>query len=110
MTDRFRTSLTLLSVLLCAATVGAQTLSVNGVHPPASAAVVAATAVELSVSGASGDASDWVGLYPVGAADGSYVTWSFLNGSQTAPASGVTAATIDTFGPLTAGQYEWRLY
>lgn len=88
----------------------AQTVSVNSVIAPNTTSVVAATSVTVTVAGASGDSGDWIGLYPVGSSDGSYVTWSFLNGSHTEPANGLTSASIATYAPISPGQYEWRLY
>src|SRR6185503_4496255 len=62
----------------------------------------------LSISGGPGNAADWVGLFPVGSQ--TRVAYYYLNGSVTAPASGVTSATITTYAPATAGQYEWKLF
>lgn len=96
--------------VLSAVPATAQTISVNGVASPGATSVVAGTTTSFSVSGGPGNAADWVGLYAVGAPDTARLTFFFLNGTQTAPQTGVTEATLQAHVPLTAGDYEWRLF
>ena len=51
----------------------------------------------------------WVGLYPVGADDYHYLQWRYLNGTQAAPGSVISGATVQFPAP-TLGTYEVRLY
>ncbi len=57
-----------------------------------------------------GNRLDWVGLYPVGGATSARVNWFYLNGSKTAPAAGVTEATVMFSAPTTPGAYQVRLF
>src|SRR5439155_1255445 len=41
-----------------------------------------------------GNPKDWLALSPTGAADSAYLAWFFLNGTKSAPAAGLTTATI----------------
>jgi hypothetical protein len=63
--------------------------------------------VTVSLVGGPGNTGDWVGLF---AADGSRLTWKYLNGTQTAPAAGLTSADVTFTLPTTAGSYTLRLY
>jgi hypothetical protein len=97
-------------VILWTASAHAQTITVNGAAPPNGVTVGAATSVSIAVSDGPGNATDWIALFPVGAADSAYLHWSYLSGTTTPPASGLTAATFTTHAPLAAGDYEWRLF
>jgi hypothetical protein len=97
-------------VILWAVSAHAQTIAVNGAAPPNGVTVGAATSVSIAVSDGPGNATDWIALFPVGAADRAYLNWSYLSGTATPPASGLTSATFTTYAPLTAGDYEWRLF
>ena len=56
-----------------------------------------------------GNAKDWVGLYVVGSSV--ELDWKFLNGSRSAPATGVTGATVPFALPTTPGKsYVLRYY
>ena len=105
-----RLALSVCLMLSAAAVATAQTISVNGEAPPAEVSVGAATSITLAISEGPGNATDWVGLYPAGAPDGGYLSWSYLNGSAAPPASGQTSASFTTYAPLAAGTYEWRLF
>jgi hypothetical protein len=61
--------------------------------------------VTATVTNGPGNRTDWVALYP---ASGTYVDWKYLNGSQTAPATGVTEATVSFTMPTTPGTYTLR--
>ena len=102
--------LTLVVFLSTALSVGAQTVAVNGQAPPNGVTVAAATSVAIAISNGPGNTTDWIALYPIGAADSGYLSWSYLSGTTTPPASGLTSATFATYAPLTPGDYEWRLF
>jgi hypothetical protein len=85
-------------------------LVVNGTAPPASVTAGAGTVAVLAVVGGPGNATDWVGLYLTGAADQAPLTWCYLNGTTTAPPTGLTAATVSVLLPATPGEYEFRLF
>ena len=83
-------------------TVANPTLTLNTTTVTAGGAVVA------TVINGPGNARDWVGVYATG---GSTVfDWKYLNGSQTAPATGVTDAVVSLTMPTTPGTYTIRLY
>src|SRR4051794_9293302 len=69
-----------------------------------------ACSVQVSVNHDSTARTDWVGLFPVGAAGGAYLSWQYLNGSTTLPQSGLDSATLTFDLPAAAGRYEFRLY
>src|SRR5882672_6009111 len=63
--------------------------------------------VTATVANAPGTPGDWVGLYDAG---GNVITWKYLNGTQTIPATGVANATVTFMLPATAGTYQVRLF
>src|SRR5436190_1123048 len=91
-------------------------------HPAALAAQTAPTvtvasttampgaAVTVTIANGPGNQTDWVALVPASAADTGYLTWAYLNGLQTAPAVGLTAATLTFSMPATPGAYNLRLF
>ena len=99
-----------LALLASARLVCAQQIAVNGVSAPSAVSVSAGVVVRVDVTDGPGNATDWIGLYPVGAADTNYVDWQYLSGTTAPPVSGVTAATIAFQMPVTAGDYELRLF
>ena len=64
----------------------------------------------VTVSNGPGGITDWVGLYAVGTPDTSYLDRQYLNGLQTPPATGLTAATLTFSMPTTEGDYEFRFF
>jgi hypothetical protein len=68
--------------------------------------------VTATVTNGPGNAWDWVGLYPAGAtsAPANRVAYQFLNGLTTAPAGGVSGATLSFGLPSTPGSYDVRLF
>ncbi|MBZ5556722.1 MAG: IPT/TIG domain-containing protein [Acidobacteriia bacterium] len=86
------------------------TLTVNGVDPPTAVSVAAGTRMTLDVAGGPANATDWVGLYAAGAGDGAYLTWRYLSGTTTPPASGLSSATLTFDAPTSPGSYEFRLF
>jgi hypothetical protein len=64
--------------------------------------------VPATVAGGPANTTDWVALF---AADGvTRLDWKYLNNSQTAPATGLSAATVPFTLPATPGVYTLRLY
>lgn len=106
--QRLLLSLCLVLKLTAAAT--AQTITVNGEAPPSDVTVGAATSIALGVFGGPGSPTDWIALYPTGAPDSGYLSWSYLKGTAAPPSSGLSEATFTTYAPLQAGVYEWRLF
>jgi hypothetical protein len=51
-----------------------------------------------------------VGLYATNAPDSAVLDWKYLNGSRTAPATGVSDAMVGFVMPASAGTYEFRLF
>lgn len=85
------------------------TLTVNGIAPPEQQSVDSGVTVSVVASGAT-TIRDWVALAQVGAANGSYIAWKYMNGSQTAPSSVITSATLSFTMASAAGNYEWRFF
>ena len=85
------------------------TLAVNGVVPPESLSVAGGSSLSVVLSQGPGNAGDWVGLYPGGAADSGLLAWQYLNGSTARPPTGVHTATLTFQAPTTPGEYEFRL-
>lgn len=66
--------------------------------------------IQFSVSGGPGNRMDWVTLTPVSNSDSSYVEWSYLNGSKSAPGTGLTSADLEFRAPTTPGAYNIRFF
>ena len=73
-----------------------------------STTVAPGATVTTTVANGPANATDWVGVYAVGGT--TEVDWTFLNGSKTAPATGVADAMIPLTLPATPGPYVLRLY
>jgi len=85
-------------------------LVVNGVAAPGSVTVDAGSMATIRVSGGPGNTTDWVGLYAAGALDTQSLSWQYLSGSTSPPATGVSSATLHFLVPASAGSYEFRLF
>ncbi len=108
---RVRNVLTFVAVLLIAGSASAQTnVSVNGAAPAVPVTVIAGAPISAAVSADPGNATDWIGLYAVGAADGAYIDWRYLNDTTVPPAVGLTDASVHFLAPVTPGDYELRLF
>jgi YD repeat-containing protein len=81
---------------------------VNSTAPPTVVTVTHGTNVTVAISGGPGGSADWIALAQVGSADYSYVSYQYLNGSQTPPSSGLTSATLTFPMPATPADYEFR--
>lgn len=89
-----------------AATSNAFTIG-NGLTVPAGPVAPGADIITTWTAPGSHSVNDWVGLYPVGAADSSFVDWAYIG------ASGQTTGTVTTTMPLTAQDgelYELRYF
>jgi hypothetical protein len=85
------------------------TISVGGVALSVSATDVAPmSTVTATIANGPANATDWVALYALGG--GGELDWKFLNGSRTAPATGLSNATVSFTLPTTPGPYVLRFY
>ena len=66
--------------------------------------------ITVQVSNATGSTTDWVGIFPVGAAGTAFESWQYMNGSHSAPDSPIINATLNFTAPATPGNYEFRFY
>jgi hypothetical protein len=66
--------------------------------------------VEVELTGGAGYATDWVGLFPAGSGDRSFLSWWYLGGNRTAPPSGMTTARFAITAPTNPGTYELRYF
>jgi YD repeat-containing protein len=82
---------------------------VNGTAAPTVVTVPHGTNVTVFVGGP-GSSTDWLVLAPAGSSEGTYLSWQYLNGSQTPPSPGLTSATLTVTMPATPGDYEFRFY
>ena len=96
---------TVLAVSTNVATASTATVSVNGNALGSPLTVAPSASVTVGVAGGPANTTDWVGLYVLG---GSLVSWNYLNGSHTAPSTGVASATLTFTMPSTTGSYEFR--
>jgi hypothetical protein len=64
--------------------------------------------VTATVVNGPGNRTDWVAIHVTGAS--AYLDWKYLNGSQTAPATGVTGAAVTFTMPTAAGSYTLKFY
>ena len=58
-----------------------------GGHAPR-VSVAAGSVASVVVSEGPANTTDWIGFYPVGAADTAYLVWYYLNGATSAPRPG----------------------
>ena len=91
-------------------------LSGTGVAGGPSLTVVGSTTVgpgatvQVQVANGPGNPRDWVAFHASAAADTSYLDWKYLNGTRTAPATGLTSATLSFTMPTTPGTYNFRFF
>jgi uncharacterized protein YodC (DUF2158 family) len=68
-------------------------------------------AVTATVTHGPGAPRDWLALYcPASSADASHTDWFYLNGSKSAPASGLTSATVTFQAPVSSANCNVRLF
>ncbi|HUQ89813.1 MAG TPA: Calx-beta domain-containing protein [Vicinamibacterales bacterium] len=71
---------------------------------PALHATFSGSTITATVANGPGNTRDWLALYcPASNADTGYTTWFYLNGSKTAPASGLRNATVNFQAPAQPG-------
>jgi hypothetical protein len=90
------------------------TLNDVTVPPPvtlsSSTPINASAAMPVTVANGPGHPTDWLGVYPAGAAESGFVDWLYLNGTRSAPATGLTGATVPFTAPAMAGNYIVKLF
>ena len=103
--------MTILSNLSTGNNASLTTLSIT-VDGSTNAVVTPGAKITVAVANGPGNPKDWVALYAAGAPDNStnYLAWVYLNGTQTAPSTGVKSATVTMTAPNTNGSYEARFY
>jgi hypothetical protein len=87
------------------------TVAVQATAPPPSTAelrvsatsVATGTPLTVTLTGGSGSGTDWIALARVGAAEASYLQWTYVDAGQSTFAWTVTA-------PATLGDYQFRFY
>jgi len=82
--------------------------SANSGFTASATTVAPGASITATVVGGPGNAKDWVALYAAGSTI--ELDWKFLNGSRTAPATGVTSATLPFTLPTTPGNYTLKFY
>ncbi|SUS06554.1 exported hypothetical protein [uncultured Defluviicoccus sp.] len=68
------------------------------------------TAINVAIDRTPGNPTDWVGLFQVGSKSQYPASWSYLNGTQTPPAAGLTSATLPFTLPDRPTNYEFRFF
>jgi putative Ig domain-containing protein len=96
-------------------TVLATSAPISIVAPPATVTPSATSGtpgapMTATVANGPGNKGDWVALYATGAPATALLQWQYLNGTQTAPTVGLTAATLTFTLPLMSGTYELRFF
>src|SRR6185503_20014649 len=102
---RFYTGSTLLATSATISVSASQATATVTVSPPTIGPGGTVTAV---VAGGPAKRTDWLALYPTGAT--TYLSWMYLNGSQTAPPTGVSDAAVPFPMPLTPGTYTIKFF
>ena len=88
-------------------------ITVNGVAAPQTLSVESGSSIQVDVSSskASYPATNWVGIYRLGAPATDWLDWVYLNGLRTVPSGSNPHAAIFTMTvPNTRGPFELRLF
>jgi hypothetical protein len=72
--------------------------------------VAAGATVTVRVANGPGTLRDWVGVAPAAAPDRSFVQWKYLSNTQSAPSTGLAAATLTFTMPSSPGVYQLRFF
>src|SRR4029077_16490294 len=64
--------------------------------------------VTTTIANGPATSGDWIGLYPIGTA--TLVDWKYLNGSRTAPPTGLGSAVVPFTMPMVAGTYVFKFF
>jgi hypothetical protein len=98
-----------LTVLATSATITVAAVVAPTVTPSATTGTAGAP-FTATVANGPGHPMDWVGLFATGAPSANSLQWQYLNGTQTAPATGLSGGTLTMRLPLTQGTYELRFF
>ncbi len=101
-------SLSFLSLILI--NFGSSTKTQAATLTPSSLKTLPNASISISIAGGPGNRLDWVGLSRVGGSDADITKWKYLNGSKTAPSTGVTSTTLGFTMPSAEGNYEFRFF
>jgi hypothetical protein len=90
------------------------TITVSAAAPPnisVTQSVTTGGTISVTITNGPGNITDWLALFPRGTPDAStsYVSWMYMNGQRTEPASGVNNATLQFVAPA-PGSYDIRLF
>lgn len=89
----------------------ASTVTANQVSSPGTVSGLPGHTVSVTVTNGPATTTDWAELTTVGAADSATpFSWQYLNGTTTAPATGVSSATLTFTLPNAIGSYEIRFF
>lgn len=92
------------SVTVTVQSTAAPTLTLNK-----TTATVGST-IQVTVTNGPGNPKDWMAMYPASGADTSYLDWKYLNGTRTAPSTGLKTTTLTFTLPTKPGTYNFRLF
>jgi hypothetical protein len=83
-------------------------ITVNGAS--GTPTVRAGTPIQIAIFNGPATPTDWVGISVAESPDDSVITQAYLNGSQTAPETGLRFANVTLMAPQQLSIYEARLY
>ena len=66
--------------------------------------------IAINFANASGSAKDWIGIYPAGAVNSSYLLWAYTDNTKTGTAGLINGTVNFPSGLSTSGNYEARLF
>jgi subtilisin family serine protease len=94
---------------------GLGTITNDDQGPPTTLSVVPSTVgpggiFNAQITDGPGGPRDWIALYQPGAADTSFIEWSYFNGQKTPPATGSSNITVQFPAPTAPGSYELRVF
>ncbi len=73
------------------------------------AMTVSALLMTITISSGPGNPRDWVGVFPIGAANDKFISWAYLAcGTQTCPTSKSDHGTVRLYLPINGEEYEIR--
>ncbi len=97
------------TVLATSSTINVAVVAGTSVTPSATT-IAAGSTLYAQVANGPGGRNDWVGLFAVGASNGSPIAQYYLNGSVNPPSTGMTSASVPFIAPNQAGQYNLRFF
>lgn len=86
-------------------------LTVNGEAAPQTISAEPGASIQVDVISAQGSypASDWVGIYRIGAPSTAWLDWVYLHGTRAVPSGGLHSGNFSMTVPNARGPYELRL-